>query len=180
MSNGKTIGRRTGILILAQILGSPVINLVLLPPVFAPPGFLVNAAAHPLQPGFAALIGLATGAVSVAVAILALPLFRQYSEAMALWVLALGIVGMSLAVVENSTVMSMLSYSQAYAAAGTADAATFEAMRVIVASSRNWAHYTHLIVGGAMFLVFYSVLYRFALIPRVLAGFGVLAVALQM
>jgi hypothetical protein len=99
---------------------------------------------------------------------------------MALWMLALGIAGMSLAVVENSAVMSMLSFSQAYANAGAADAATFEATRVIVASSRNWAHYTHLLAGGSMFLVFYAVLYRFALIPRALAGFGVLAVALQM
>jgi len=180
MNNGKTIGRRIGVLILAQILGSPVINLVLLPPIFTAPGFLTNAAAHPLQLGLAVLLGIATGAVGVAVAILALPLFRQYSEAMALWVLALGIAGMSLAVVENSAVMSMLSFSQAYANAGAADAATFEAMRVIVASSRNWAHYTHLLIGGSMFLVFYAVLYRFALIPRVLAGFGVLAVALQM
>jgi Domain of unknown function (DUF4386) len=90
------------------------------------------------------------------------------------------IVGMSLAVVENSAVMSMLSFSQAYANAGAADTPVFEAMRVIVASSRNWAHYAHLLLGGSMYLVFYAVLYRFALIPRSLAGVGVLAVALQM
>jgi hypothetical protein len=36
------------------------------------------------------------------------------------------------------------------------------------------------LVGGATFLVFYSVLYRFALIPRALAAIGVIAVMLQL
>jgi hypothetical protein len=180
MSTEKTIGRTIGALLLAQGVGGVIVNFVLLSPVIGPPGFLVNAAANPLNVSFAVLIGFVTGALSLAVAIVALPLFRRYSEAMALWVLALGIVALSLTVVENSAVMSLLSFSQAYAAAGQADAATFEAMRVVVASSRNWAHYMHLIVGGATYLVFYAVLYRFALIPRALAAFGLLAVALQM
>lgn len=180
MNHRKAIGRRIGILIFAHILTGTVINFVLLPSAFAPPGFLVNAAAHAMQVSLAVFLGLAAGAVTTAVAVTALPLFRQYSEALALWVLALGIVGLSLAVVEYSAVMSMLSFSQAYANAGAADAATFEAMRIVVASSRNWAHYTHLLIAGSMYLVFYYVLYRFALIPRALAGFGVLAVALQM
>lgn len=179
MSIEKTTGRTIGVLLLAQGVGSIIVNLVLLAPVISPPGFLVNAAANPLNVSFAVLVGLVAGALSVAIAITALPLFRRYSEAMALWVLALGIVGLSLTVVENSAVMSLLSFSQAYAAAGQADAATFEAMRVVVASSRNWAHYTHLIVGGATYLVFYAVLYRFALVPRALAAVGLLAVALQ-
>jgi hypothetical protein len=179
MSTEKNLGRTIGVLLLAQGVGGGIINFVLLSSVIGPPGFLVNAAANPLNVSFAVLIGLVAGALSVAVAIAAFPLFRQHSQTMALWVLALGIAGLTLTVVENSTVMSLLSYSQAYAAASPADAATFEAMRVVVASSRNWAHYTHLIVGGATYLLFYAVLYRFALVPRALAAFGMLAVALQ-
>lgn len=180
MRTTQSIGRIIGALMLAQMVGGMLVNFVLLAPVTAPPGFLVNAAAHSLQLGFTVLIGLATGALSVAIAITALPLFQRYSYAMALWLLALGAVSLALAVVENSAVMSMLSLSQAYAKANAADAALFEALRVVVASSRNWAHYTHVLVGGATFLVFYSVLYRFALIPRALAAIGVIAVMLQL
>ncbi|RPH48500.1 MAG: DUF4386 family protein, partial [Lysobacterales bacterium] len=161
MRTTQSIGRIIGALMLAQMVGGMLVNFVLLAPVTAPPGFLVNAAAHSLQLGFTVLIGLATGALSVAIAITALPLFRRYSYVMALWFLALGVVSLALAVVENSAVMSMLSLSQAYAKANPADAALFEALRVVAASSRNWAHYTHVLVGGATFLVFYSVLYRF-------------------
>ena len=180
MRTTQGIGRIIGALMLAQMVGGMLVNFVLSAPVTAPPGFLVNAAAHSLQLGFTVLIGLATGALSVAIAITALPVFRRYSYAMALWLLALGVVSLALAVVENSAVMSMLSLSQAYAKANAADAALFEALRVVVASSRNWAHYTHVLVGGATFLVFYSVLYRFALIPRALAAIGVIAVMLQL
>ncbi|MGH8175906.1 MAG: DUF4386 domain-containing protein [Steroidobacter sp.] len=181
MKSEKNVGRLIGVLLVVQMLAEVLINLVLLGPVITvAPGFLVNAAANSLQVSLAVLIGLMGGALSVGIAITALPVFRQYSYAMALWILALAIVGFSLAVVENSAVMSMLSLSKAHAKANAADAALFETLRVVVASARNWAHYTHLLVGGGMFLVFYSLLYRFALIPRVLAGFGLIAVSLQM
>jgi hypothetical protein len=85
MRTTQSIGRIIGALMLAQMVGGMLVNFVLLAPVTAPPGFLVNAAAHSLQLGFTVLIGLATGALSVAIAITALPLFRRYSYVMALW-----------------------------------------------------------------------------------------------
>jgi hypothetical protein len=42
------------------------------------------------------------------------------------------------------------------------------------------AHFTQLIVGGSTFVALFATLYRFALIPRALAGFAVAAAALQM
>ena len=180
MRTDKSVGRIIGVLIVVQMVGGFLVNFVLLNPVIAPPGFLVNATANSLQVSFTVLLGILTGAVSVGIAITALPVFRQYSYAMALWFLALAVVGLTLAVVENSAVMSMLSLSQAYAKANAADAALFETLRVVVAASRNWAHYAQVLLGGAMFLVFYSVLYRFALVPRALAAVGVIAVLLQL
>jgi hypothetical protein len=146
-------GRAVGTLLLAQGIGGFLVNFVLLQPAISPPGFLVNAAPHATRVGVSAL--------------------------MALWFLALGIAAISLAAVENGTVMSLLSLSKAYAASG-ADPASFEAVRGVVAASRNWAHYSHLVVGGATLLTFYAVLYRFTLVPRVLAAFGLVAVLLQL
>ena len=180
MQTGKDVGRIIGALIAIQMVGGMLANFVLWSPVISPPGFLVNAAANPLHVTWSVLIGLVAGAISVAIAITALPVFRQHSEPMAWWFLALGIVGLSLTVVESNAMMSMLSLSQAYAKANVSDPTLFEALRGVVAASRNWAHYTHLIVGGASFLVFYGVLYRFTLIPRALAAFGLIAVLLQL
>jgi hypothetical protein len=99
---------------------------------------------------------------------------------MALWFAALAVVSLSVTVVENISVMSMLSLSEAYAKANAAERDLFQALRVVVAPGRNWAHYIGLIVAGSTLFVLYAVLYRFALIPRALAAFGLAAVMLQL
>jgi len=180
MTDAKTVGRTVGLLVLLQGIGAALVNFVLFAPVIAPPGFLVNAAPHALRVGATALLGILAGAVATAIAITVLPLFKKYSERMALWLLALAIAAFALAVVENGTLMSLLSLSQAYAASNGADPASFEGLRGVVAASRNWAHFTHLVVGGSTFLVLYATTFRFALIPRALAALGNAAFVLQM
>jgi hypothetical protein len=45
---------------------------------------------------------------------------------------------------------------------------------------RNWAHVVQLLAGGGMLLAMYVSLFRLRLLPRWLAGFGVLAALSQM
>ena len=178
MTNTRNTGRIAGALLIAQGIGGFVTNFVLLQPAIDPPGFLVNAAPNALRVGAAALIGILTGALALAIAITVLPVLRKFSERMALAFVALGSVALALAAVESGTMMSLLSLSEAYVQSG-ADAASFEGVRRVVAASRNWAHYTHLVLGGLTLSFFYIALLRFALIPRALAAFGLIAGALQ-
>ena len=180
MTNARTVGQVAGTLMLVQGIGGALTNFVLLDPAFAPPGFLVNAASHASRVGASAVLGIFIGAFATALAITVFPLFKKYSERMALAFLALATAGLALAVVENGTVMSMLSLSKAYAASNASDPAAFEGLRGVVAASRNWAHFTHLVVGGSIFLVLYATLFRFALVPRALAALGMAAFVLQM
>ncbi|MEX1994208.1 MAG: DUF4386 domain-containing protein [Steroidobacteraceae bacterium] len=181
MSAEKRIGRTLGVLLLAQMTAAFVVNSLLLGPVITtPPGYMANAAASSLQVSLSVVLGLATGAMSLGMAIVAMPVFRQYSQAIATWFVALSAVGLALTAVENMTVMSMLSLSKAYATAGADNAALFEVLRGVVGSARNWAHYINLTISGGMLLVLYGALFRFALVPRVLAGFGLAAVLLQL
>jgi len=168
-----------GVLMLVQMAGSFLVNFVLAAPLFGAPGFLVDAAPHALQISVSVLMGLATGALALGMAVTAFPVFRRYSQAMAIWFVALAAVSLSAAVVEQTSVMSMLSLSEAYAKASAADRDRFELLRIVVASARNWAHYIGLIVAGATLFVLYAVLYRFALVARMLAAFGLAAVGLQ-
>ena len=141
-------GRTIGVLLLVQLVFAPVSNFVLLKPVFAAPGFLENAAAHSLQISLGALLGLAMGAISLGIAIAAFPLFRPLNRTLALWFLALAVASFSLTAGESTTVMSLLSLSQAYLKADSADSELFQGLRVVVASARNWAHYIGLMVFG--------------------------------
>jgi hypothetical protein len=175
----RRVGRTIGVLLLAQIVVGPIVNFSLLGPAFAAPGFLVNAAAHSMQVSIAALLGLMLGALSLGIAIAAFPVLRQSSYALALWLLALAIASFALTAVESSTVLSLLSLSQAYAAADAADGGLFQTLRTMVGSARNWMHYVGLIVTGSMIFVLYGALFRFALVPRALAAFGMGSALLQ-
>ncbi len=172
--------RAIGVMFLIQMTTTFVVNFVWLAKVFGGSGFLENAASSSSLMGFSALFGIVAGSLSVAIAITAFPVFRQYSRALGLWFFALAVAGFSVAVMENVNLMSLLSLSEAYAKASTVDREHFQFLRVVVASARNWTHFIGLIVGGSTLLVFYIAQYRFKLIPRVLAACGVVAVLLQM
>ena len=53
------------------------------------------------------------------------------------------------------------------------------ALAELARSSRRWAHYTELLVIDSWFFVFYGLLFRFSLVPRALAGFGLAMVAVH-
>jgi len=162
------------------MVGSALVNFVLTAPLFGSPGFLVNAAPHAPQIALSVLLGLAIGALPVAMAITAFPLFRQYAGGLALWFIVLASVSLAVAAVEQSSVMSMLSLSEAYTRAIAAEREPFQALRTVVASARNWSHFVGLIVGGSTLFTLYAALYRSRLVPRALAAFGLAAVLLQL
>ncbi len=172
-------GRIIGGLIIIQMVGGTLVNFVLESPLFGEPGFLVSAASHPRQLGLAVVLALVTEALWVAVAVTAFPIFFQRTRTLALWFVALAAVVLAVAVVENAGVMTMVSLSEAYAKAGAAERGQLETVRVVVASARNWPHFMGRMFDGCTIFVFYAALYRSALIPRVLAGFGLIAVVLQ-
>jgi hypothetical protein len=161
------------------MVGGGIVNFALEAPLFGAPGFLLSAASHAQQLGLAVLLGIVTESLWVGIAITAFPLFFRRSRTMALWFIALAVVILAVAVVENAAVMSMVSLSEAYAKATAAEREQLQVVKIVAASARNWAHYMARIFDGGAIFVFYLVLYRFALVPRALAGFGVIAVTLM-
>jgi hypothetical protein len=172
-------GRIIGALIIMQMIFGVLVNFVLEAPLFDAPGFLVNAAHYSRQMGFAALLGLITEALWVGIAVTAFPFFYRHSRTMTLWFAALAVVALAVAVVENAAVMSMVSLSEAYAKARAVDRAQLETIRVVAASARNWPHFLARMLDGCTIFAFYTLLYQGALVPRVLAGFGLIASVLQ-
>ena len=172
-------GRIVSILLITQMAGSALVNFRLEAPLFGEPGFLVNAAAHAQQVGLSALIGLALGALFSGIAITVFPIVRAHSLSMALWLLVLGAAILAIAVVEQASVMSMVTFSEAYAKAPATTHDQFETLRVVVAAARNWPHFLARAMDGVAGLLFYATLFRFALVPRALAASGLLAAAMQ-
>jgi hypothetical protein len=172
-------GRIIGVLIIVQMVGGALVNGVLEAPLFGSPGFLLNAASHSSQIGLAALLGLITEALWLGIAITVFNVVRRRTPGMTLGLLSLAAVILAVAVVENAGVMSMVSLSEAYAKAGEVERQQLQTVRVVVASARNWAHFMARMIDGSAMFVFYALLYRCALVPRVLAGFGLIATVLM-
>ncbi|NNE98568.1 MAG: DUF4386 domain-containing protein [Pyrinomonadaceae bacterium] len=179
MRSAKRIGQTIGILIFVQLVCGLLVSFVFLSPLTERLGFLENAAGSSLQLSMAVVLWFVAGALSIAIAVTAWPIFSRYSSAMALWFLSLAVASFSLFAVENATVMSMLSLSQAYAAEATPDQALFKAMGTVVRSAYVWVGNTSALVAEALILLHYWILYRFALVPRALSAFGLVAVLMK-
>ena len=183
LKSAKSVGRTVGILLLLQLAAGLMVPFVLILPIVpGSPSFLTAAAEHSFQIRAAVLIAFVGGALTVSIGVTAYPIFRRYSHATALFFLVVCVISCTLDYVHNATVMSMLSLSQQYVNEGTAeDHRLYQVVGGAVASTRRWAHYTQLfaIIAGWIF-IFYSSLFRFALIPRVLAAVGLIAIALQL
>lgn len=181
MSSPKSIGRMFGVLLLLQAVIGSVINFGLLgSAITGPPGFLINAAANPTRMSLAALLLLIAGLVSVGLSTTAWPVFRRYSSRAALAYVAISGAGVALAAVESAAIMSMLSLSQEYSTAQVFEIRQFEIAGTVVRYARYWAHYTHLLIGSSMLFLVYTTLFRFTLVPRLLAALGSVSVLLQM
>jgi hypothetical protein len=179
METNLRTGRVVAALILLQMAGSYVVNFVLTAPLFGEPGYLEAAAPHAQQIAVSALLGIALGAIWLAIALAVYPIVQRASQRLALALVALATVCFAISVVEHMNVMSMLSLSEAYAKAGAANLEQFQLLKGAVSTSRNWAHFTQLILSGCTMFTFYITLIRFRLVPRVLPALGLVAVLMQ-
>ncbi len=179
MESANRVGRIIGVLLIVQMVGGGIVNFVMEAPLFKTPGFLVNAAPHSQQIGLAAVLGLVIEAIWLGIAVAVLAIVFPRAQRTAHFFVALAAVILAVAVAENACVMSMVSLSEAYAKAGPLEREQLQTVRVVVASARNWAHFMARIIDGCAIFVFYLLLYRCALVPRALAGFGLIAAALM-
>jgi hypothetical protein len=153
-------------------LAGLIVPFVLLLPVAAP-GFMEQAAREPSQVRAAILLLFANGAVTLGIAITLYPLVRDAGRAWGQWLLAASIAWFTVQTVDSALILSMLSLSEQYTSRGAAGGEALAAAGAALAGARKWTHYSVLLVVESWFLLFYGVLLRFALAPRVLAGLGV-------
>lgn len=178
MKSAKSTGRLIGALLFVQLAGLIVPFVLLHPLTTGPRDYLANAAGSSLQIKVAVFLLFANCALTIGIAIAAWPVFWQHSERMALWLVAVSVIMFSLQAVDNAHILSMVSLSQQYAEAGGPDE-LFQTLAVVVGSARRWAHYSELVVIDCWIFLLYAILFRFAVVPRALAAFGLLTVVLH-
>lgn len=171
--------RTLGVLILAQMAGSGLLNFAVEAPLIQPPGFLANAASHAQQLGAAALLGMAVESLWLASAVVAYPIIVRRSPHLAVLSVAIGAVVVAVAVQEMAAMLTMRSLSEAFATADAAGRAQVQVAATVASAARNWTHFLARMLNGAAILGLCAALYRGRLIPRVLAGAGCAAALVQ-
>lgn len=178
MRSEKSVGRIIGVLLPIQLAGL-MVPFILLLPMQQPPGFLENAAGHSFQIKIAVLLLFLNCALTIAISIVASPVFRKYSNALALCLLTASMIMFILQAIDNSYLLSMVSLSKEYTGTVAANQDVFHGLAFVLGATRRWVHYTELLAIDTWMFLFYGILLRFRLIPRALAAFGFLTVLLH-
>jgi hypothetical protein len=178
MRSAKDTGRIVGILSFFQLAGVIVPFVLLLPVARGASAFLENAAGVSAQIKLAVFLLFANCAITIGISFAAAPVFRRYSDRLALFLVLVSVIMFSLQAVDNAHLLSMISVSQQYLQT-PGQSEIFEALGATVYSTRRWVHFSEILVIDVWFFAFYAILYRFALVPRILAGLGLLTVVLH-
>src|SRR5215813_5959186 len=126
MRSAKSTGRIIGVLLLLHLATELMTPYIMLLPLTAPMSFNANETGNAFKVRFAVMLLFVGGAVAMAIAYTLWPVFRRYSQAIALWVVALAVVNFSLQCVKNAAWMSMFTFSQDYGQAGVGDLGTYK------------------------------------------------------
>jgi hypothetical protein len=141
------------------------------------PDFLVQAAGNAAKIRTALVLTFLLAGVTLAVALVTLPVFRPASERMFWLFFGLCVAGVATAAMESVIVREMLAMSINYLQSGRA--AIYEALAPAVRSEWSAAHFFNLASEHIKALVFFLILYRFRFILRLLAGNGVIATVVE-
>ncbi|HUR96247.1 MAG TPA: DUF4386 domain-containing protein [Gemmatimonadales bacterium] len=177
MNPTKSTGRAIGMLVLVQLVGLTVPFILLR--AGTSPDFLRSAAPIAGQIKLAVFLLFANAVLTIGISLVAYPVIRRYSERMALGLLALSVIWLAVQAVDNAHILSMLSLSERFATGERSSAELLTTLAAALGATRRWLHYTELLVIDTWFLALYGILFRVVLVPRLLAGFGMVMAAVH-
>jgi len=146
----------------------------------AAPDYLTEIAADGNQVTFAALLDLIMIAAIFAIPVVLFPILQKHNENLARGYLAARIFEGVVLVIGTISLLSLLTLSREFVAAGIPDAAHYQILGGFLLAAGD----TTLLVGGQIIfsltaLVLNVALYKSRLIPRFLSGWGVIGVPLM-
>jgi hypothetical protein len=144
------------------------------------PDYLVNVSANEGQVIIGMLIELIWALAVVGIIVTLFPILKKHNEALALGFFGLRFVEAISTIIHSIILLSLLTLSQEYAAAGFPDASHFQTAGTLFLAAREW---TFLIGSGLVWslsaLILNYLLYQRKLIPRWLSVWGFAGAALS-
>src|SRR4051812_35876642 len=110
MRSPKTSGRVIGILFLLHLITGLMTPYMLLQSLASAKSVAASGSVNPVQVRVAVMLLFVGGALTIGIAISALPAFREYTGALAIWLIALATANFALQCIEIAGYMTMFTF----------------------------------------------------------------------
>ncbi|MGX9135785.1 DUF4386 domain-containing protein [Rummeliibacillus sp. JY-2-4R] len=172
MNSNKRAARIVGILfILAAV--TAIIGLKLYDPILNDSDYLMKGAEHANQIILGAVMELILVISAVGTATIMFPYLRKYNETIALWHVCFRFLEAVIIIIGVISVLSLLTLSREYVAAGAPDIASFQASGIVLKAIHEWTF----LLGPNFMLGFNTIMYsyifyKFNLVPKFIPIIG--------
>jgi hypothetical protein len=144
------------------------------------PDYLVNLSVNESQVIIGMLIELIWALAVVGIVVTLFPILKKYNEALALGFSSLRFIEVISTIIHSIILLSLLTLSQEYTAAGIPDASYYQTAGKLLLAAREWT----LMIGSGLVwslsaLILNYILYQSKLIPRWLSVWGLVGATLS-
>ncbi len=176
MNTSRKIAMIVGILFLISYAGV-FVGAAIVGSALDAPDYLTMAYPNQTQVIAGMIIQFLNDAAIVGIAVMLFPVFRKYSETLALGYVAFRIMEAVMLMISKVSLLSLIPLSQKYLAADAPNAALYQASGAFALAQDYWAGEmaTISLMVGAVIL--YTILYQSKLVPRFIAVWGFIALA---
>ncbi|WP_299213972.1 DUF4386 domain-containing protein [uncultured Aquimarina sp.] len=165
----KKLGRTTGILLLVQMAIGILINVSLLGPLIFTSDFITKISENTNQVLVSVLLLIITKTIGVGVAIMLFSTFKKLHRGFAFWYLSFSVILFVISILDNTIILSLVSFSEQYLKLGVQDTNNLEAIGNILKGTRGWVHMMDLLVASIPLSIFYYLMYMSKFVPRILS-----------
>ncbi|MEH7435878.1 DUF4386 domain-containing protein [Neobacillus drentensis] len=173
MNSNKRAAKVVGVLfILAAV--TAVIGLLLYDPILNGSDYLIKGSEHANQVIVGALMELILVASAVGTATTMFPILRKYNETIALWHVCFRFLEALIITIGVISVLSLLTLSREFVAAGSQDTASFQASGTVLKAIHDWTFMLGpLFMLGINTMMYSYIFYKTKLVPRFISVLGI-------
>ena len=173
-------GKIVGILLLTSMILGIVIYQILQGPILFADDFLTATAANKNPIITSTILGLLNGVTTIMIAVLILPVFKQYNFSLSFLYLSLTIVNFMMIAIDNVSTLSILELSISHSKYAEVNGGAFVIISELLYQKHWWTHYMSLLSSSFYMFTFYLLFYQSRLIPKILSLGGLIAVSMML
>lgn len=172
MNSNKKAAKIVGVLFLLAAV-TAVIGLNLYDPILKGADYLIKGSEHANQVLLGALMELILVASAIGTATTMFPILRKYNETIALWHVCFRFLEAIVITVGVISVLSLLTLSREFVAAGAPDSTSYQASGVLLKAIHDWTFMLGpLFMLGLNTIMYSYIFYKTKLVPRFISILG--------